>query len=517
MSAAGSEAIRWRKAGTEFWTPLLAAPAENRHFCETTTYHIVKPGLGWIFRVDDEPLADAPSDPSSWQWTPGFFAGEVTAELVGPQGLGADTFLLDVSPDDSKLGRETFAEMLDELWREDPALVIGSEPATSRIGELGRTQNPWLEFARLRRYAPEFLQAAVAIRAKPRRALEVHRRSAPLHRVRNADRQTVLALARSPAAALVLDDMDPTVNIPADCRFDVPVVEETLDSAANRAMGALVQALLHRARALRQTLEQLVSRTQSSETRTSLDHRWPVRREVLDQLTVQLKRLSRQSPFVDVSRVEVTAAGLIAVAADPVYARAWGRGWRALRHGVDAAERAERLWISPSWEIYERWCFLRVGKMLAAALPEWHWRRIGNERWEGASGGARGELRFQPTFVSRTQASPRMWSVSREREPDMVLTVTDESGTRFVLLDAKYRASRPNVLDAMASAHIYQDSLRIGSQRPEAALLLVPMAGGAPWLEDESFQREHRVGVCALSLGTEATLPALVRRLFGSA
>ena len=33
-------------------------------------------------------------------------------------------------------------------------------------------------------------------------------------------------------------------------------------------------------------------------------------------------------------------------------------------------------------------------------------------------------------------------------------------------MDAKYRTSRVAVLDAMASAHIYQDSLRIGACRP---------------------------------------------------
>jgi hypothetical protein len=87
---------------------------------------------------------------------------------------------------------------------------------------------------------------------------------------------------------------------------------------------------------------------------------------------------------------------------------------------------------------------------------------------------------------------------------------SDGGDPRFVVFDAKYRASRANVLDAMSSAHIYQDSLRIGSRRPEASFLLVPCGGGAPWLEDAAFQAEHRVGVLPFCLDVATALPAVV-------
>jgi hypothetical protein len=106
-----------------------------------------------------------------------------------------------------------------------------------------------------------------------------------------------------------------------------------------------------------------------------------------------------------------------------------------------------------------------------------------------------------------------MWSISKERVPDIVLVLESRDATRFVVFDAKYRASRANVLDAMASAHIYQDSLRIGSQRPDATLLLVPSGGGAPWLEIQDFQAAHRVGVHPLSPNGSA-VPSVIERLF---
>jgi hypothetical protein len=503
--------LRWHElaADSQEWQPLHPAPAENRGFTERGRYAFEKPATGWSLCVDDEPLADAMGGPARWLWEPGFFAGEVTAELVGPGENNRTLFLLDVAPDASKLGRDTFGRMVEELWREDPELVVGSEPATIRIGELGAYEDPWLAFARLRRYCPDFVRAITLIRANPRRALLVRRASTPLHQARRVDRQTAASLVRSPAVAVLTDGTDAEPTFAADSRLDVPLVEETVDSAANRAMLALLLALIRRATTLTGRLQSLVDGEQDSETRTLLSSRWPARRRILEDIAAELKILSRRSPFVDVRRPEVTAAGLTAVAADHVYARAWGRGWRALRRGVESGETAERLWVSPSWEIYERWCFVRLAKMLRAAAPEWQWTRR-SDRWVGGFAGRRAELILQPTFRSRDAEVPGMWSVSKERVPDLVLRVDSTEGTRFVVLDAKYRASRSNVLDAMESAHIYQDSLRIGPRRPDAALLLMPAGGGAKWLESPAFQSKHRVGVHVLSPGTDTAVPRLM-------
>jgi hypothetical protein len=509
--------LRWRTSGDALgvWSALRAAPEQNSGFVETKRYAFEKPGTGWSLRIDDELLNEDPGQPIQWRWEPGFYAGEVTAELVGPSGAPSGLFLLDVAPEPTKMGREIFDRMLNELWSEDPTLVIGSEPATRRIGDLGDTQNAWLEFARFRRYVPEFLRAVVPIRTNPRRALTVRRVSSPLHHVRRVDRRTATSLARSPAVAVLFGGSDDKPTVGGDSRLDVPIVEETLDSAANRAMLALTLALIRRAHSLDERLEGLVEREPVSETRTSLSARWPARKQVLDDLTVRLKVLLRQNPFREVQRPEITATGLTAVYADPGYARAWGRGWRALRYGLESGQSTERLWVSPSWEIYERWCFLRLGQLLAASLPEWGWHRA-TERWRGAHAGRRAELRLQPTFRSRQADRDEMWSVSRERVPDLVLTVQSAEGARFAVLDAKYRSSRSNVLDAMASAHIYQDSLRLGSRRPEASLLLVPSGGGAPWLEEPAFQLTHRVGVHVLSPDADNTTPEPLNMLFGS-
>jgi hypothetical protein len=111
--------------------------------------------------------------------------------------------------------------------------------------------------------------------------------------VRRVDRRTATALARSPAVAVLFGGADDKSTAGKDSRLDVPIVEETLDAAANRAMLALVLALMRRARSLRERLQELVEREPISETRTSLSARWPARRQVLEDLTVRLKVLYR--------------------------------------------------------------------------------------------------------------------------------------------------------------------------------------------------------------------------------
>ena len=511
MSASDITELHWQPSGsTDAWLPLYPAPAQNSGFVEAKRYLFERPGAGWTLEIDDEPLAVDPATAASWCWEPRFFAGEVTAKLTAPNGFEGGLFLLDVAPEPTKMGRQVFDRMVMDLWQTDPLLVIGTEPGTRQIGELGTTQNAWLEFARFRRYAPEFLRAASLVRSNPRRSLTVRRIAAPLHRVRHVDARTALSLARSPAVALLTGKARLRRSAAGDERLDVPFNEETLDCAANRAMLAVLNALVRRGRSLLERLPDLVSKERDVETRTSLAARWPTRRLATEALVIHLKALSRQLPFSAVKRSEITAAGLTAIAADPGYARAWGRAWRALRQGVEVGTGVERLWMSPSWEIYERWCFLRIGQLLAAVLPAWNWQRS-SDRWVGRSSDRAAELRLQPTFRSSPEEIDGMWSISGERVPDLVLTVRSPESTRFVVLDAKYRVTRSNVLDAMTSAHVYQDSLRIGARRPEASLLLVPAGGGTPWMEAPTFQSTHRVGVCVLAPDRDLQIPEPIK------
>jgi hypothetical protein len=93
-----------------------------------------------------------------------------------------------------------------------------------------------------------------------------------------------------------------------------------------------------------------------------------------------------------------------------------------------------------------------------------------------------------------------------------VITVDDHGSRKMLVLDAKYRTSRINVLDAMRSSHLYQDALRWDEARPVCSLLLVPRGGGAPWLEVQEFHAAHHVGVQPLAPDTRSGLSALLER-----
>ncbi len=105
------------------------------------------------------------------------------------------------------------------------------------------------------------------------------------------------------------------------------------------------------------------------------------------------------------------------------------------------------------------------------------------------------EALFQATFPALKASSKRSgWSLSRERRPDIVLVYSHGDTTRSMVLNAKWRSGRENVLDAMASAHVYHDALRVGGVRPSPCLLFLPGEDTVPELEEDAFIEAHGVG-----------------------
>lgn len=501
---------RWEASGST--STLNPHPASNAGFCEGATAWIGKPsGEGWHLLVDDAELATCVDDSSRWTWTPGFFAGEVTAVLLDARGDAVAHYLLDVSPNPEKSGRRAFQEMLDDLRDLEPALLVGTEPPTLASGALGNHADPMIEFARLRRFTPDLLRALDQIRSQPIRALRVDRANLPVNRIRRVDRTTALTALRNPAALAFLDRRTTGgADSARPPRLNVPLIEETHDSAANRCLVALGRGIVRRARSIASTFESQVQKIDDQATRTDMSARWRVRKPILAELERRMVDQLRRQPFRDVTRPEITAAGLNAIASHPMYARAWRFGWKAMRHGVAGEIQDERLWTSPTWEVYERWCFARLASDLAALRPDLDWTGV-EFGGKGADAQAIGrgsnetiKILFQPSFPGRTPSSAHgFWSIAKGRFPDIVITHQVGADRRFVVLDAKYRVSRPNVVDAMDSAHLYHDALRWGDERPWLSLLLVPRGGGASWLEEPEFRREHGVGVVELSVDSD--------------
>ena len=458
--------------------------------------------------VDDEPLGRFDGSANEWSWTPGFYAGEVRAELLDADDRSLGVWLLDVSPNREKAGREIFARMVDEILDFDAHLVIGEEPARRRLGALGDTDDPLILFERLRRRQRDLERSLAAIRREPVSVLRARRKFVPLRGTRRADLRTLRSALRQPAtlAALRPDTVARPGAPGSDPILDVPAIERTLDSPANRCVLAMLRALLLRCRELSKRLEGLAQRP-VDDTRTAVANRVDRWNQILGEMARTFATAERRRPFGEASRPEITAAGLNAVAAHPLYARFWRLGWEALRRGVYRLDPEDRLPLSPTWEIYERWCFVVLARKLREWLPHYEWRTAGRtesdrRQFTGVRGdGHRITLHLQRTFgITRGREKNESWSISGTFRPDLVLTSQSADGlTRFVVLDAKYRAAESGILRGMTeSVHPYADALRWGSRRPERTLLLVPNATEAEWLTHADYAHRHRVGVVAL-------------------
>jgi PD-(D/E)XK nuclease superfamily protein len=498
---------------------LLDADQVNPGFSETATSLFCKPTGDWDFFVDDVPLPSARHENREvWVWTPGFFAGSVRAELVGKVNKTKIDYVLDVSPDPGKLGQAEFVELVKQVWSFDPSLVIGEEASTHRVGAAGFLEDPAVRYMRISRYGPSLQSALGRVTREPVRSLHFARSNVPWHKARSADLQTVrAAMVRDTVAVIVgSEDFDASdrANQPL---FDVPISETSYDCAANRTLAALLVLVTRAIDDLLEKLQAQMSRPEWDEGAAAAAKRWPRRSELLAEMRRVVASSLRVAPLASVTRREITAAGLTAIASHPAYARAQNMIWKMLRVGYEGAWSDELSAMSPTWGIYESWCFTRIRACLAARFPsaEWKKSRPGDGRWviHGREGDRNVSLYFQQPFgYSSTVPDNGLWSVSARLIPDIVLVMQRAEKTAWGIFDAKYRRGRQNVLDGMRSAHLYRDALRFQSAPPNLSSILIPApAENASWLHAPEYRAQHGVGaiVCSLKNFDEAFVEEL--------
>ena len=506
------------KQGSEF---TVSPEALASGFMERGTYYFEIIPESRLF-VDDEPLESSRHEAfDAWRWEPGFYAGKVVAELIDTDGKVLATYHFDVAPDQNKLGETSFAAMFDELLAFDIRLLMGNEYARLEVGREGLTSNPHLQYARLKRYGPALLSAFTEVLRKPLTRLHRERTLRPAHQLRRIDRQTLRRALQDPAATALLYNLEQANTSGEVLHFDVPTVFEDLDNPANQALAVVLGETLRRSRYVIAALQKIINGEGDMGARSALTPRLGRRIEFLEGLHSDLRRIQRREPFCSLRQPRISAAGLNAISAHPAYARAYRHGWYVLRPGIDGSSEGERLWISPTWEIYERWCYLQVVAMMKSIYPDLQWR----DRWPGTSLDyirctGRGidtqvDVWLQVHCPAFDQpASHGFSSISGARYPDIVVTVESPAGSSFLVMDAKYRVERKWVLEGMVSAHLYRDCLRWKGRKPDLSILLVPRAGGAPLLETMTYQKANGVGVAVLSVehnGLQAVLKPFAR------
>lgn len=504
------------------------APIQNRGFRELDKAVFHGPRDGSRLFIDDAPLPLQTADRLGvWTWEPGFYAGEVEATLQDKTGACQGRWRLDVSPDAHKLGRCDFERMLRDIWEYDPALVLGTEPVRRQFGALGEDQDLIIEFLRLRRRATDIEHSLQALLEEPFRSLRTRRQRLSPHLIRRTDRRTARSTLGQPELLVAIfaaksDGMSRSTHRPL---VDVPDVVYHYDNPTNRCLLYALGALVRRSKSLRDKLRNLQGRQESvivkdsSDEESYIKERLPEWLKFIEPFHRKLEAVGGLRPFSEITKAEITAAGLNAVAAHPLCARFWRISWEALRHGVAGPEPEDWLPLNPTWGIYERWCFLALGRWLKGFLPRgMEWQRsppsgvpflLESESRSGTTV----RLHLQRKFGSSRNTPREFWSISGERRPDIVLDWTRGHKSDFLVLDAKYRVGHSNVLDAMGTAHIYNDSLRMNRAPPVASVLLTPANTEVPWLETPEFFDEHRSGV--LPLHPDQELPCWFRQRVG--
>ena len=302
----------------------------------------------------------------TFAWTPSLYAGRVTLVALEPSGA-EHVFWVDVSPTPKKLGAEQFDTMLDEIRAFDATLLVGASAAALGFGRQGRSgpYDSLVQLARMRQHGPGFLAAVRELSRIPQRFLRPASQALPLSRIRRlhpsafTDRRLVALAGGYPVDGGALESVQ--------LMSQSPVL--TVDTPANRTLFALLRRFRALVDALTRKTEELAMGADPEEQIL----RKARRLEVLQSLGAAADALIESPPFTELSKAETTSAGLTQIAAHPSYSRAYRRGTEAMRLAMEGSPAEDMLQVSPTWGVYETWCFLRVVQAIQ--------RRLGLSGW----------------------------------------------------------------------------------------------------------------------------------------
>lgn len=472
-------------------------------FFEGVEYLIGRATREAVFYVDDAPLPlDTTSD--CWVWRPGFYAGEVAAEIEYSGSGKVVRYVLDVSPSSAKTGREQYLEYVEEVLDYAPQLLLGTEPATHNLGGRSRDESPWIRYARLRCFVDRYHSGLKAIANRPCIRQKHYREQLPIHLARRVDSTSVRRLSSNPALinALVNSNEQEVVPVIEDNRIDIPFSEPSFDNPANRVILQQLRQVLQLTEGLLQVFSEY--KFEVSETETDIQSRLPRRITYLKLVKKQLNKIARNEPFSQVSMISAGVAGLNSVSGLPHYDMTHRLGLKIIRKGLSSLTEDERHYLPPTWHVFESWCFVKLARGLESRHPDFTWRLNGQPKsaemlLEGNKGSTRIRLYSQLNCPALMRTNRYGYcSISKNRIPDFVLEYFDGSETHFVCLDSKYMVSRASVLDAMASAHIYRDSIKYDGNSPALSVLITPASPVASELEAADYIGNNKVGVIKL-------------------
>ncbi len=519
--------LRIKERTGEDWHDLESPALPQGFLREAGQYEIKavvpRPQADLALRISDGVLAPSTIKISEhetevrWNWDIDHYAGEIELALSAENTEPFHT-RLDVSPHPDKLGRQLHAELLSELQELAEGLAFGLT-----AGQAPVSSNPALSplvscYALFRTYAPLLVSSFSRIAERPHRRLRGFREEVAIHKVRRCDARTVVRASRSVAAHAVLRIRGQAADPCA--RFDVPRMEHTFDTPLNRYIRHLLGCLTTAAQNLASSLE--AYRCDSDEVKQRVGA-WAAH---LRDILAAISRMEREAFLEDVAPSASDPSALIAISRHPHYAR-FAKICRLILHPsvlLGAIDEA-RMTMRPTYEIYEYWCFLKLGTMLREQFPDFAWHSscgpmaaglllsIPDESTlSGSQGDKELTLTFQKNYRHKPSCAPEPFSISTPFRPDFVLSLRQGGCSRLLIFDAKYRSSPFSIKEALRDMHVYRDAIRVSSARSavDAAFILVPAfdSGMARFFES-AYREEYGFGGFRLTPGGDHDEPLI--------
>ena len=451
-----------------------------------------------------------------WIWQPGFYAGEVDLELAEDDKGTSISWRVDVSNDPLKSGKEAWQQFIQDIIFFDSSRITGSEPAKYQLGGMSRYAGVWLRYARIKQFFPLYEQGLNAIFHRPVYGYQQQTKLYPLGRLKQITPSVVQQLVRhadvlTEGAAGSRGSYDDIHQL----RVRATYSDITWNTPANRQLKYQLQLVERRVTQVLTTLKtiQTANVFEISATQTSISDRLARKIDYLTAARGQLRYAVEQMPFLATDSSQSYGLDFDAIAGHPHYQLTWRMGVRLLREGISGLSCDESHYLIPSWDIYETWCFVALAEGLKRKFSNIKWKlsqHAGRLTFWAKKSGQSIKLHSQkpfPALLKRQSINDSMpHSISSMRRPDLVLEITTSGITQFICLDSKYTSRGKRILEEMASAHIYHDSLRWQRKRPVLSLLLVPRNQELARLECESWWQQHQTGSFTLSDAKDASV-----------
>lgn len=440
------------------------------------------------------------------------WAGRMSVELC-VDDVVCDQITLDIRPSDNKLSEAEFDDMLEELSVRSPPLLWGlsqGKTGGSEAGPAPAVVHPIVVDALL----PIFERLVRRFMADPPKVRRVTRQLAQFDLTRRADVATLRWLGRRPILLSSLRKRE----LAGDAQralIDQPVGIETFDHPVTRYFAHLLGRVTAR---LDQSAAVLRKRAGPFEDPASEAHA-EILAERLDAARGRLNSLAESRVFRRAGREPPAETALQQIGDHPLYSAIQRLGRRLLDPGLgyDVSGNLEAA-LKRTYDLFELFTLYRLIDEVEATLGA-GWRlskvnlRAMVRREERPSNQASWwfvgprletiELRYQQWFsrAKDVEDQRNFGSLSGVNVPDYVL-IRRRAGkvVSWVILDAKYRASRQPIDQGLGDIHRYRDALRVRGVRADAAFIIVPRVSDDKAIYAQSaYHSVHRFGVLQLT------------------